>query len=92
MESFAASCEKCYFCNNEETVLFNEHYTFCPNCSAIYTDLMIQESNCEHIKNGIPVAVREPWYKGSRNVPFIKEEGDMQKCSVCGKLCIADGW
>jgi len=82
----------CYFCDNEETILFHEHYVFCPNCSAIYTDLMILESNCKHVENGVPVALREPWYTKNRNTPFIKEEGDMQKCSVCGKTCIADGW
>ena len=83
----------CYFCGNEETILFHEHYTFCPNCSAIYTDLMIQESNCDHVKSGVPVALREPWYAKNRNVPFIKEDVlGFQKCSVCGKPCIADGW
>lgn len=84
--------DKCYFCNNEETVLFQEHYIFCPNCSAIYTDLMIQESNCDHIKNGVVVAIREPWYAKNRNVLFIKEKNNEQECSVCGKPCVADGW
>jgi hypothetical protein len=84
--------DNCYFCNNEETTLFHEHYTFCPNCSAIYTNLMIQESSCDHVKDGVPVTLREPWYEENRNVPFIKEKGDEQECSVCGKSCIADGW
>lgn len=89
---FAISNKKCYFCGKEKTIRFHEHYTFCPDCSAIYTNLMIQETNCDHIKDGVVVATREPWYKKSRKIPFIKEKGDIQECSVCGKRCIADGW
>lgn len=89
---FAIVPKKCYFCGKEETITFNEHYTFCPDCSAIYTKLMIQESDCDHVKDGVPVAIREPWYASCRNILFIKENDDEQKCSVCGKPCIADGW
>ena len=90
---FAISDRECYFCGKKETIRFHEHYTFCPNCSAIYTTSTIQQSGCKHIKDGIPEAIRAPWYKESRKKTYITEEVEgVQICSVCGKECISDGW
>lgn len=82
------SSGKCYFCG-EDTVRFHEHYFFCPECSAIYTYLIVWSSKCSHIKEGIPTVLREPWYADLRNKKaYIKDE----KCSICHKECVADGW
>jgi len=103
---FAVIDEECYFCKHPVTVLFNEHYNFCPNCSAICTFPMVQEINCTHINKRTPVAERPPWYREYReSKPYIYEEsaefkrhslyeedGVIQKCSVCHAECVADGW
>jgi len=95
MCEFSITDEKCYFCGQPKVVRFNEHYTFCPNCAAIYTYLMIQKSNCKHIKDGIPLLIHMRWVKKDIK-PYIYEEqlddGEIQRCSICGKICIADGW
>ena len=54
--------KECYFCEQPNTILFDEHYTFCPNCSAIYTFSMIQSSNCEHVTpdKRVPCVDRRP--------------------------------
>ena len=66
---FGAEEEECYFCGQPRTIEFSEHYTFCPNCSAIYTTMIIQKSNCDHINNEsrIPTVVREPWFANDRD-------------------------
>lgn len=90
---FAISNEECYFCGKKETIRFHEHYTFCPDCSAIYTVSIIQRSGCEHIDRGVPEVLRAPWYKEARKKPYITEEVEgIQRCSICQATCIADGW
>lgn len=92
---FGVSPEECYFCGQPNTVGFKEHYTFCPNCSAIYTFLIIQESHCDHIDpdKDIPCVERIPWYKSARNkVYIIKDTNGDQRCSICDSVCMADGW
>jgi hypothetical protein len=80
---------KCALCGYIETVPFHEHYTFCPDCSAIYTQMIVQEKNCDHIKDDTVVVEREPWYKSTREETiYIFEDA----CSVCKKKAIADGW
>jgi len=87
--------DKCYFCG-EETVRFHEHYHFCPECSAIYTYLIVQKSHCKHIKDRTPTVMREPWYKDLRmnsKKPYIMEETNGSKtCSICNRPCSSDGW
>lgn len=81
--------ESCVFCNNLSIVLFHEHYIFCTNCSAIYTNMILQNSSCEHINNNSVVVERLPWYKQViDNVAYIKDG----KCSICGKDAVSDGW
>lgn len=87
--------EECYFCGQPRTIRFSEHFTFCPNCSAIYTVHILQKSGCDHIKDGIPFVLRHPWYAGLKDdkayiISSLHE--DKQVCSICGKECIADGW
>jgi hypothetical protein len=98
---FVIVSEKCYFCGKDETIVFHEHYTFCSNCSAIYTTTIIQSSGCKHIKGGVPRAIHEPWYKNARErKAYIKErvvkhhhgEEIEQYCSICGSICTTDGW
>jgi len=104
---FAVIDEKCYFCDHPITVLFNEHYNFCPDCSAIYTFPTVHKTDCSHIRDNIPVAERPPWYKEYRDAkPYIYEEssvfkrhslyeeieGVTQKCSICHAECTADSW
>lgn len=86
--------KECYFCGQPRTILFNEHYYFCPNCSAVYTFMIVQKANCEHIKEGVPCAVREPWYKRNRTKPYILEANDSEQqfCQICQMRCLVDGW
>ena len=86
--------ETCYFCGQSKVIGFNEHYTFCPECSAIYTFMIIQRKSCEHITDDTPIAERSPWYKEYREKPHILSNsyGTGQKCSVCSKHVLADGW
>jgi len=84
--------EKCYFCG-ENTIRFHEHYHFCPDCSAIYTYLIVLKSRCEHIKERTPTVIRQPWYKEVREgKAYIEDLDKWQKCSICGRACTADGW
>jgi len=92
---FGIDEEKCYFCGQPRTVRFSEHWIFCPNCSAMYTFMIIVESNCDHIKDNIPYVIKEPWYnKMKHEKPYAHDTEDlkMQICSVCGKECVMDGW
>jgi hypothetical protein len=94
MEEFGVVDEKCYFCGHEKTVRFKEHYVFCPCCTAISTDV-IAIKKCKHFTDSIVIAIREPWFPKSRNKkPYIigDESEGMGPCSICGTLCIADGW
>jgi len=58
---FATVTKKCYFCDQPRTILTNEHCIFCPNCMALYTFMLVRESNCEHIKNGVPTVRHSPY-------------------------------
>jgi len=85
--------ESCIFCKSTDLVTFSEHYTFCKNCSAIYTFNAVQEINCTHITKDSACVERPAWFKADRDsVAYIKELGDRQVCSVCGAEVIADGW
>jgi len=92
----SSNCDdKCYFCG-ETAVRFHEHYYFCPECSAIYTYLIVQKPHCKHVKSRTPTVIREPWYKELRNSnkkPYIIEKANGNKvCSICNKPCDSDGW
>jgi len=92
LKELLENTEKCKFCNSE-VITFDEHYTFCTSCSAIYTQMMVSETNCEHINENSLYVERAPWFKAARNtIPYIKVEADKCSCSVCGKQVMADGW
>jgi hypothetical protein len=87
--------KECYFCGNPTTVRFHEHYTFCANCSAIYTFMVVHEHNCIHIGAGTPVVSHPPWYETDKSWIYEYEEDDpgvFFKCSVCHADCEVDGW
>ena len=84
---------KCPFCGWSSTVNFHEHYYFCEECTVIYTDLIVQKSDCDHVKKGTLTVLREPWYKEARNKAYIiQNDSGQQECSICGAACLADGW
>ena len=88
--------EPCFFCGHENVLLHNEHYIFCPHCTALYTDQIVQEG-CEHIKKDAIVMIYEPGLKevrekAQKEKAYLKEENGKQYCSLCGKECVADGW
>lgn len=105
---FGVVHEDCYFCGQPRMIRFDEHYYFCPNCSAIYTFNIIIEANCNHIDSNkrIPIVSRVPsriinqWGDGqlirispSVGKVYIEEDDHCdQTCSVCHQPCIADGW
>lgn len=96
MEEFGIIDEICYFCGNKHIVRFKEHYNFCPMCTAISTD-MIPITKCKHFTSeSLVIAIREPIISKIRSnqIPYVigDESEGMGPCSICGKLCIADGW
>ncbi len=79
----------CYFCGQPRTIRFQEHSIFCPNCSAIYCKMILQESHCKHFTGDQAIVIDfEPCYVEYRNKPYIMA-GD--KCSICGLNVWADG-
>ncbi len=92
--TFTITKNKCYFCNAEETIRFNEHWRFCPECSAIYTYMLVLKTGCGHIHEGSPVVLNRCWFKNHRRTKvYIKYvNAEIQKCSRCWAHCEADGW
>jgi nicotinate-nucleotide adenylyltransferase len=88
--------DSCFFCRNQKMVHFNEHYLFCPDCSAIYTFNCFVRPICDHVTKDSPTVEREPWYKNKRESanPYIKETPITHRriCSVCAEEVEADGW
>lgn len=87
--------EKCPFCKSENLVAFHEHYTFCKECTAIYTYYIIRDSkiNCEHITKNTVCADRPPWFRNIREATvYIEQTVESHACSVCGAEVIPDGW
>lgn len=89
--------EVCFFCGSKNTVLFSEHYTFCKECTAIYSEMIVIEKHCKHIGETAVVAEREPWFRSLRQEIREKKlgyilEGNSGRCSVCQSITIADGW
>lgn len=94
---FAIVEEACHFCGQPKIVAFNEHFVFCPHCTAIYHTLLLHKSNCKHIKDGVPTVVREPRYPVKDGVVYVKEREEYQQdtwyyCSVCHAPCVVDGY
>lgn len=89
--------ELCMFCGNKDLVLFSEHYIFCKDCTAIYTEMELKKWQCgcfDEAPRYVPVVDRYPWFKDwtlnyKGGVPFINPAGN---CSMCGKPAEADGW
>ncbi len=80
--------KKCYFCDQPRTIRFNEHYTFCPNCSVIYSSQILQESHCKHFSgDSAIVAELEPLHSLVKK-PYVM----LDTCSECGTNVWADGW
>ena len=93
--TFTIIKNKCYFCNAKEIIRFNEHYRFCPECSAIYTHMLVLEIQCVHLNIHSPVVINECWYAKERRAKvYIKPgyEHGTQVCSWCATRCEADGW
>ena len=87
---FAVIKKKCYFCDQPRTIQFNEHFTFCPNCSSIYSKQILQKSHCKHFSGDQAIVIKlEPCYSEDRDKPYITE-GDT--CSICGANVWAGGW
>ena len=85
--------EKCVFCGSADVVNTHEHWTFCKECTALYTNMILQKSNCEHITKDSPFVERPPWYKNHRDsIPYIKGDTENTRCSVCGANVESDGW
>ena len=88
--------EPCPFCGYRKVWLENEHYHSCSECKAEYTYLMVVESNCEHIKDGVPTLFKaratEFDFKKSTFIDASNPDSDEMWCSECGKDCLADGW
>ena len=103
-ESAVVIDEPCYFCDGGQLIGFNEHYLFCLNCSAIYTNMIIHKKECDHVvENETPVAIREPWFESAgitHNCSLCKayliestdQPGITHNCSLCWGQVIADGW
>lgn len=90
---FGVEKKACFFCGQPETVGFNEHYTFCPDCSAIFTKMSI-EKGCKHIHRSAVVVIRAPWYRSVRESakPHVLETESGNVCSVCREEIIDSGW
>lgn len=84
----------CYFCGNERTIGFGGHYIFCPNCSAIYTFMILWDA-CSHAADA-PVLIRYPWFDDKLNKPFIYaallDDQYPYRCSECDAIIVAEGW
>ncbi len=94
--SYGFVATKCYFCGHKETLSFREHYTFCPECSAIYTNMIVIRG-CDHIKNDATIALRKPWYHDMmRGKSFVVAgsigAGIRDHCFECKAEIVADGW
>ncbi len=89
MTEFGIVERPCYFCGQEKTVRFDEHYTFCPSCAAIYTRVSPGEGDCEHSQGGVIQVRHRPWYKDARAGKVYSED---YKCSICGGSAVGDGW
>lgn len=92
--NYGISLKPCYFCENENTIEFQEHYTFCPNCTAIYSFMMLWDA-CGHVANA-PVIIRYPWNDNHLDKPFIYtallDDPYPYRCSECDVIIVADGW
>lgn len=90
--------EECFFCGSKDIILFNEHYTFCKNCTAIYTIMSTGETVCEHFinKDEMVVVERLPWFEKFRNIsePYVFDTKTAYGsiCSTCGKEVCDSGW
>ena len=87
--------ELCFFCGAKDTITIDEHYIFCKRCTALYTEMIVIERNCEHIGEDAIVAEREPWFRDLRkecrdNKAYILPNAG--RCSICNSITIADGW
>lgn len=83
--------ERCFFCG-EYTTIIDEHYHYCPHCYAIYTYLIVHETNCDHITDDCPTVMRVPEFKLADDPYIVNKSDEDMECSVCGAQCVADGW
>jgi len=94
MVEFETQDSPCYFCDHPQTVGFKEHYTFCPNCIAIYTVMIVHEAKCEHVKAGTPVMIRSPDAPVAiEDKEFFYSTRDGQyRCATCDAESVVAGW
>lgn len=92
-QKFEIQEKSCYFCNHTKVILFQEHYIFCPDCTAIYTFMTIQKAFCEHIENA-PVIYRHPWFDRDTPKPFIYaallDDQSPYRCSECDRAVVIE--
>ncbi len=85
--------EKCVFCGSDDIVNTHEHWIFCKECTALYTNMMLQWAKCDHITEMSPFVERPPWYKNYRDsIPYVIGNTENTRCSVCGAEVSMDGW
>ncbi len=85
--------EPCPFCGQKKVVSFREHYFFCTECTAIFTGMIVHESNCDHIEKGVLTVLREPWHKNAKEgKTYIINMEMCQQCSICHAECVSNGW
>lgn len=91
---FSVVEEECPFCDQDRTVLTDEHTYFCPNCLTLYTFPILMETECRHLPND-PALVLRPGDKKKWKpevLPYA-EEGEMSaQCSICGAVATFNGW
>jgi len=87
--------EVCPFCGQDQVVLTDEHYYFCPYCCTLYTYPMIKPCNCGRIGENSPSLV----YNGRSNFwtkPHVDHvilyNGGAAYCSKCNGEVDILGW
>jgi len=81
--------ETCIFCGHTNVVTVEDGFYECMDCSVLYAFPPVKKSNCEHVVGGVPVALREPWYDYPKSTITYIVDGETQRCSVCGAMCVA---
>ena len=66
--------EDCYFCESDKTDSFAEHYILCKKCTAVYTFVSSKKGSSIIIEADIPTVMRLPYYKLTKDKPFIKRK------------------
>lgn len=98
----------CPFCSHYPTIYHDEHWVFCPNCGADWTDMILQEIGCKHVRELVPLNREKDdvwgYHVGIMVVDTLPEVENHtinpndevflhnNRCSKCGEKSMADGW